>query len=114
MAHFFVLDEDGNPLPLEREDILLWGRWMENHPAQRIVSQDTVVNKNGEDVQVSTVFLGINHNYFGEDPPILWETMIFGGPHDQRQWRYSSRKAAMDGHVRAMALVFGLGEEDES
>jgi hypothetical protein len=32
-----------------------------------------------EGVEVSTVFLGVDHNFFGVGGPILFETMIFGG-----------------------------------
>ena len=53
---------------------------------------------------VSTVFLGIDHS-FGEGPPILWETMIFDGPHDQFQERYTSKEEAIAGHERAMLLA---------
>ena len=37
--------------------------------------------------------------------PILWETMIFGGEHDQYQERYTNRHAALAGHDRAVAMV---------
>jgi hypothetical protein len=40
-------------------------------------------------VRVSTVFLVMNHNHFG-GPPILFETMVFGGPMDQEQRRCST------------------------
>jgi hypothetical protein len=41
--------------------------------------------------------LGVDHNYnfSGRSPPVLWETMIFGGPRDQYQERYSSHTAAL-------------------
>jgi hypothetical protein len=29
--------------------------------------------------RVSTVFLGVNHNFGGGGAPILWETMVFSG-----------------------------------
>ena len=31
-------------------------------------------------VRVSTIFLGLDHNVFGDRPPELFETMVFGGP----------------------------------
>ena len=42
------------------------------------------------DVQVSTVFLGIDHNYSGKGPPVLFETMVLGGPRNDTTFRYSS------------------------
>jgi hypothetical protein len=95
----YILDENGNP---KREDNTeVWGRWFEN-AAGRIVKQDTVL-----DDRVSTVFLGLDHNYYREGPPILWETMVFGGPHDGYQMRYSSKEEALLGHDLAVAMVRG-------
>ena len=56
------------------------------------------------DVTVSTVFLGMNHTY-GEGKPLLFETMIFGGEHDDYQERYSTYDEALVGHQRAIQLV---------
>ena len=57
------------------------------------------------EVMVSTVFLVLNHNYTGDGPPVLYETMIFGGPHSDRQWRYPTREAALAGHNQAVTLA---------
>jgi hypothetical protein len=56
------------------------------------------------DIYVSTVFLGINHN-FRYTTPILFETMIFGGEYDRAQWRYTNIKEARRGHREAVELV---------
>ena len=68
--------------------------------ADRIVAQDKQL-----DVMVSTVFLGLDHNY-GDGPPLIFETMIFGGPLDQWQDRYSTEEEAKLGHERACILAF--------
>ncbi len=39
---------------------------------------------------ISTLWLGINHNY-GDGPPLIFETMVFGGEHDEEMMRYASR-----------------------
>lgn len=57
-------------------------------------------------ITVSTVLLGIDHNW-GDGPPLIFETMIFGGEYDAEQWRYSRRDEAEEGHRRACALAFG-------
>jgi hypothetical protein len=51
-------------------------------------------------VTVSTVFLGLDHAW-GDGPPMLFETMIFGGGDewDQLQWRYTSWDDAEAGHA---------------
>ncbi len=48
-------------------------------------------------IHVSTVFLRLDHNYH-DGPPILFETMVFGGKHDQYQRRYTSWDEAVLGH----------------
>ena len=49
------------------------------------------------EVHVSTVWLGLNHAW-GDGPPLIYETMVFGGDHDQLQNRYSTRAQAEAGH----------------
>lgn len=105
MTDKYILDEAGNPQP--EPDLLKWGKWLET--GNRRVKQDTLPNG----VKVSTVFLGLDHSFrFGDDrftdlPPVLWETMIFGGPHDQYQDRYTSKEAALEGHEYALKLAKG-------
>jgi hypothetical protein len=53
---------------------------------------------------VSTVWLGLDHS-FGRGPPLIFETMIFGGSHDQQMWRYASREAALEGHNRIVICL---------
>ena len=56
---------------VECHDLLEWGKWFGT--ANRIVKQDNL--KNG--LFVSTVFLGLNHNFLSKGKPILFETMVF-------------------------------------
>lgn len=56
-------------------------------------------------VRVSTIWLGLDHRFLGDGPPLIYETMIFGGPHDEEQWRYPNREAALAGHDQAVALA---------
>jgi hypothetical protein len=53
---------------------------------------------------VSTVFLGMNHQ-FGDGPPLLWETMVFMEPPSLTESycdRYPSKAAALKGHDKAV------------
>lgn len=67
------------------------------------------------DSRISTVFLFLDHGLsFGraesddEHIPILFESMIFGGPHEDYQRRYSTYDEALQGHNN---LVRALEEE---
>jgi hypothetical protein len=78
---------------------LEWGRWFET--ADRTVAHTEV----GDDAEVSTVFLSLNHNIFGDGPPILFETLVFGGVCDGAINRYATWDEALDGHQEMVALV---------
>jgi len=47
--------------------------------------------------KISTVFLAIDHG-FNDGPPILFETMVFGGKYDGHQERYATWEEAWEGH----------------
>jgi hypothetical protein len=85
MIFWYRLDEDHNPVPV--------------YDLKGLRDKDVVVGKDTiNDVDVSTVFLNLDHNHSGEGPPILFETMIFGGKYDQYQWRYCTWDEAKKGH----------------
>lgn len=91
-------DLDGNPTTVEE-----WNRLMEDRDSRRI-GRDTV-----DHYFVSTVWLGIDHN-FGDGPPVLWETMIFANGPDPLKidsWceRYSSAQDAREGHMLVVAAL---------
>jgi hypothetical protein len=103
MLHY-VLDDDGEPRA--EPDVLAWARWFEraSKDGSRILAHDR--DESGDsDVLVSTVFLGLDHNFSAHGKPVLWETMILGGPLDQYQQRYSSAAAAHAGHREACRLA---------
>jgi hypothetical protein len=91
---YYILDGK-TPVPVRCP--LEWGRRFET--ANRHVALDQF-----HDATVSTVFLGIDHS-FGGGPPLLFETMIFGGPHSDFQERYTSWDEAEEGHMRAVGKV---------
>lgn len=70
----YILDDQWRPIPCP--DLMKWGMWMQG--AVRTVALDSW---NDGELRVSTVFLGLDHNYEPEGPPVLWETMIFSKHH---------------------------------
>jgi hypothetical protein len=91
-------DPDGNPIAAADADVLL-----RNDLARR-VAQTCITTERGE-IKISTVFLVLDHSHGTTGPPVLWETMIFGGSMDEYQWRYTSRAAAEAGHAEAVTAV---------
>lgn len=49
------------------------------------------------DITVSTVFLALDHQW-GDGPPMLFETMVFGGLLNEEMGRYSTWEQAEEGH----------------
>ena len=103
---YYILDNDGRT-PLAVDDIHEWGRWMQK--ADRKVA----LTKPRPNVEVSTVFLGLDHNFIPKGTPILFETMIFGGPLDEYQRRYRTWGEAKTGHERAVAKAKVAAEEEK-
>jgi hypothetical protein len=100
---YWILGPDGRT-PEATDDIMLWGRGMEDKVKSGWrVGWDY---DNDKGVTVSTTFLGIDHGFgFGDGPPVLFETMIFGGPHNDYQERYCSWAEAELGHALACELA---------
>ncbi len=117
----YKLDDRGEPVPVHtrREDgsmnveaLIEWGRFMEEIQVRRVLLTEVVAG-----TFVSTVFLGLDHNFYASGPPILWETMVWTevAPPPAQQWRnrewwdierrYSNQSEARDGHAEVVAEV---------
>ncbi len=94
----YILDATGEPVPC---DLMTWATWLETSDDARRVAFDTI-----DGVDVSTVFLGLDHR-FGSGPPVLFETLVFGGLHDGAGDRYCTRAEALAGHARFVQQVKG-------
>lgn len=79
------------------EDLITWAKAFGK--LNRVVKQENV-----GDSRVSTVFLGLDYN-FSDGEPLLFETMIFGGEHDQYQERCSTWEQAEKMHQKTVELV---------
>lgn len=94
MPDTYILD---GKTPVPEPDVIKWGKWMEL--GHNRVRADVI----GE-ARVSTVFLGLDRR-FGEGPPLLFETMVFGGPLDGQQERCSTWEEAEAQHERVCERV---------
>jgi len=91
---------------IKQTDWLKAALWWETHPNEMRVDQTIIKGTNeNREIWVSTVFLFINHNFGGEGKPILFETMVFGGKHDQYCRRYASFGEAKTGHWEIVEMV---------
>ena len=94
MSSYYTLDDAGEPVGVH--DPLAWARWMEENNSRR-VAFDVVDGK-----EVSTVFLGLDHNFGPHGLPLLFETMVFnvGSYRDLDCKRYATRAEALAGHAQ--------------
>ena len=90
-SRYYVLN-DHTPVPCSLSEWATWFETADHHVAH--------VNLRKGAVTVSTVFLGYDLNFSTGGPPILFETMVFGGRLDQ-EWeceRYTTWDDAKAGH----------------
>lgn len=89
---------DGHKV-VEEPDILKWGQWFEtaNRTVKKDIATVSIDGENVGEITISTVFIGIDHN-FGDVPPLLFETMVFGGKLDQEMDRCSTWEGAEKMH----------------
>lgn len=85
--------------PVKCDNLIEWAVWYEK--ADKHVGKTDLPGG----IQISTVFLGLDHAFCGKEP-LLFETMIFGGEHNEYQERYSTWEQAEAGHKRAVEMVF--------
>ena len=103
MGGFWIL-KDGEVTQVL--DLLEWGKVF--RPETRHIARTEI-----DDVLISTVFLGIDHQW-GRGPPLLFETMVFGGELSGEQVRYSTLREAKAGHEKMVKRIedAGKGVED--
>ena len=94
MGHYIL---DGHKP--KRVSLMEWAQWFEDNRGERQVGLARIGM-----VTVSTVFLGLDHQW-GDGPPLLFETMIFNGANDQYQTRASTWDEAEEQHKEAVTLV---------
>ena len=98
----YILNKDKKIIPIKTTDktgkinmknLLKWGKRLENFDDRKVKQEQ--VGK----YFISTMFLGLDHNFSEKGKPILWETGI---KTEKEGWdiakRYSSYKEALKGH----------------
>lgn len=78
-------DEDGNRITQEEWAILFQAkRW-------QMITE-------GEGVHISTVFIGLNHQFDHTKPPLIFESLVHVDDDERDMWRYTSKAKAIEGH----------------
>lgn len=88
MLKHYIIDKKGK-VKVEK-NIIKWARWFENTKLRF-----TKVTLLGKKWRVSSVFLGLDHRFYGRGKPILWETMVF----EQKLSRQKPLKSKLTGRT---------------
>jgi hypothetical protein len=97
MSDHYILGGSDGKTPIMC-DLMTWARSLEGR-GSRIVAKEYVYGS-----LISTVFLGLDHNY-GEGPPLLFETLVFGGPMDGECRRCTTWQEAEEQHEAMVERV---------
>lgn len=84
-------------------------------PTQRRVARTEIFSASDPKVMytVSTVWLGLDHNYYSGGAPLIFETMAFGDSMaEELCCRYSSEDEATAGHAEVVATVAATVPDD--
>lgn len=82
-------------------NLATWAATIDGMGGNRVLAWTRIAR----DVDVSTVFLGVDHRHGATGPPIVFETLVFGGIAHDYMRRYSSYRKAIRGHWRTVRMV---------
>jgi len=94
MSHYILKGKEA----VRVNGVMVWAKWLEENEDKKIIRQEEL----SDGKWVSTVFLGLDHN-FGGGKPLIFETMVFpkwGELGELDMDRYSTYKEAEAGHKR--------------
>lgn len=90
MTEFY--DRDGKPI----HDLTTWGKKLGDQDYKRVAS--TMLP---DGTWISTVWIGLDHRFNDDGPPLIFESMAFrGSESDLDCERYSTEAEAIAGHAR--------------
>ena len=93
--HKYVLTPKTKKVKLET-NLLKWARWFEKGENRRV--DETQL----KGFTVSTIFLGLDHNFTKKGKPLLFETMVFPLNKPTETYRWHTWKEAYLGHKKVV------------
>lgn len=96
MANDFYILEGKETIPV---DHLTWVKWF-------VIADNLIIARASfGEILISTVFLGVNHQWNPDLPPLIFETKFFSGKYNGKQIRYPTYDEAFEGHRQCLRLV---------
>ena len=93
---YYILDADKKTVPATIQEVA---------PLFTDIDHKRVAYTEFGSSDVSTVFLFIDHGFGADRSPLLFETLVFGGPLANEMDRYSTWDEAVAGHEAMVARV---------
>lgn len=96
--------ENGRPVPATP---LEFGIWFQVNEAECLVDRTVIAagEERGQHIWVSTCFIGVNAQYDPDLPPLIYETMIFGGAHHEYKHPTATLGEAKQAHLEAVEVA---------
>ena len=88
--------------PVIEKDLSTWAMFFQDSDKRRVALSE--IDTSDGAIMVSTVFLASDHNFGGEGPPILFETLVSGGENDE-MYRCSTWEQAEQQHKDAVKRI---------
>jgi len=109
---FWLLDEDHVPylLPFNDENLRIASEWA--YGPEGLAHRRVALDRLG-DTEISTVFLIADHSFREDGFPILFETLVMGGPEDGEMTRYATWYEAEEGHRATVARLIALTRQPD-
>lgn len=106
LEHYILVDRKVVP----GIDLMTWAAWFDQFENRRVAEDE------GEDGQgpwrLSSVFLGLDHSFSDNGPPIVFETMLFRTNKDADDdldcWRFATWDETSSFHRRKVAELKGI------
>lgn len=98
---WWIEDDDGRLVATDADTCMVWLR---DHDDRRCVAADTWLTADGDEVKVSTVFLGLNIEE-PDEPALPYETLALISGRCLEPVRYASRAEATAGHAATRAFL---------
>jgi hypothetical protein len=96
--HYYFILNGKETVPVEAEE---WNKWFEENYNNR-----TVAFTKQDNIEISTIFLGLNHNFSWRGAPLLFETMVFHNGHGQECVRTANWEEAEIAHHAMVRTIF--------
>lgn len=94
--YYYILGPGHIAVPCSARE---WSRWIGSLERRRVALDEIAPG-----VSVSTVFIGLNHRWFDDGPPLLFETVVFDDYEEGDEMRrYATWEEAAQGHAAMVA-----------